>query len=255
VQHTRLDCVAGSASQMRHAVAQATHHAQHRRAFGKRLIAQPLMQNLLADLQLESEAATAVMLRLGWAYDEAATDPQAKAFARIATAVSKYHICKRCPSVLYEAMEAHGGNGYVDDGPMGRLYRDAPLNSIWEGSGNVIALDVLRALAREPDAVAAFQTELASALGADRHYDGWVERLMVDLRDTTHLQLRARHLVERMALAFEASLLLRSGQTAVSDAFIASRIANHHGTELGTLPVGLDLQPLLTRASATSEMS
>ena len=247
VQHTRLDCVAGSASQMRHAVAQAVHHTRHRETFGKPIVQHPAMANLLADLQLESEAATAVMLRLGRAYDEAHSDPEAKAFARIATAISKYHICKRCPSVLYEAMEAHGGNGYVDDGPMGRLYRDAPLNSIWEGSGNVIALDVLRAMSREPDAVAAFHGELSAAMGADRRYDAWVQQLMTELADTGNLELRARRLVERMALAFEASLLMRGAPSAVSDAFLASRIADDHGSELGTLPAGLDYAALIVR--------
>ncbi len=248
VQHTRLDCVVGSAAQIRHAVAQATHHAHQRKAFGKRLAEHALMQNLLADLQLESEAATAVWARLGRAYDEGKTDPVQRAFARIATAVSKYHICKRTPSVVYEAMEAHGGNGYVDDGPMGRLYRDAPLNSIWEGSGNVIALDVLRAMVREPEAVAAFRAELSLAAGVDRRYDAWLAKLADELADGADLELRARRLVERMALAFEASLLLRHAPAAVSDAFVATRLGGDHGGELGTLPRGLDLSAILSRA-------
>ncbi|MCO4761675.1 MAG: acyl-CoA dehydrogenase family protein [Myxococcales bacterium] len=247
VQHTRLDCVTGSASQIRHATAQAIHHAHHRSAFGRTLVSHPLMKNLLADLQLESEAATAVALRLGRAYDEGQQDAGASAFARIATAVSKYHICKRTPSVVYEAMEAHGGNGYVDDGPMGRLYRDAPLNSIWEGSGNVIALDVLRAMAREPEATAAFRAELSGTLGANRLYDAWVAKLSDELADGRDLELRGRRLVERMALALQASVLLAGAPAMVSDAFIISRLGDEHGNELGTLAPGADFDGLIAR--------
>ncbi|MBP48322.1 MAG: DNA alkylation response protein [Myxococcales bacterium] len=247
VQHTRLDCVVGSSAQIRHAVAQAAHHATHRRAFGKTLIEHPLMRNLLADLQLESEAANATWMRLGQAYDAGAKDPAEQALARLATAVSKYHICKRTPSVVYEAMEAHGGNGYVEEGPMARLYRDAPLNSIWEGSGNVIALDVLRALLKEPEGVHAFESELKAAAGADRRYDSYLQALSTSLRDSDALEFRARRVVEQMALAFQASLLIRWAPACVSDTFVASRLAGEHGNELGTLAPSSHIDGLVER--------
>ena len=181
VNHTRLDCVAGSAALMRQAVVQAIHHASHRRAFGKLLIDQPVMQNVLADLAVESEAATALMARLARAYDRAATDEQERHFARIATAVGKFWVCKRAPAHVVEALECLGGNGYVEESIMPRLYREAPLNSIWEGSGNVMCLDVLRAIQREPQSLEALRGELASAKGTDSNYDRLLARLEREL--------------------------------------------------------------------------
>ena len=203
VQHTRLDCVSGSAGLMRQAVAQALHHAQHRSAFGRRLIEQPLMQNVLADLALESEAATALMLRLARAFDSP-DDSAERAFARIATAAAKYWVCKRTPQAIAEAMECLGGNGYVEESILPRLYREAPVNAIWEGSGNVICLDVLRALVREPECAPALLDELRLARGGDRRLDAWVAKLEAELADPADAELRARRTVERIALAVQA---------------------------------------------------
>ncbi|HJW70408.1 MAG TPA: isovaleryl-CoA dehydrogenase [Candidatus Binatia bacterium] len=248
VTHTRLDCVIGSSSGMRQAVAQATHHAAHRSAFGKRLVEQPLMQNVLADLCIESEAATITMMRLARAYDEGAGDEQQRRFARLATAVSKYWVCKRQPPLVAEALECLGGNGYVEESMLPRLYREAPLNSLWEGSGNVICLDVLRAMGRSPESVDAFFGEVALAAGADARHDAFVETLRRELTDFSALEHRARRLVERMALALQGSLLLRHGHPAVADAFCASRLAGDHGLAFGTLPAGVDCQTIIERA-------
>jgi putative acyl-CoA dehydrogenase len=243
VNHTRLDCVIGAAAGMRQAVAQATHHAAHRSAFGRALVDQPLMQNVLADLCVESEAATAVMMRLARAYDEADQH-----FARIATAVTKYWVCKRQPPLVAEALECLGGNGYVEESVMPRLYREAPLNSIWEGSGNVMCLDVLRAMSRGPEVVEAFFAELERARGADRRLDGFVTRLRDDLADFTAIEVRARRLVERLALALQGALLVRHGEAAVADAFAASRLAGDRGLAFGTLPAGVDFGRIIARA-------
>jgi putative acyl-CoA dehydrogenase len=251
VNHTRLDCVIGSASGMRQAVAQATHHAAHRAAFGKLLIDQPLMQNVLADLAVESEAATTVMLRLARAYD----DPAEWVFARLATAVTKYWVCKRAPALVAEALECLGGNGYVEESMMPRLYREAPLNSIWEGSGNVICLDVLRVMARGPEAVEAFLEELGLARGADRRLDAFVVALRNDLRDFTAMETRARRVVERMAVALQGALLVMHGDRAVADAFCASRLAGDHGLAFGTLPSGVDFRRIIERARPAVEGS
>ncbi len=247
VNHTRLDCVIGSAAGMRQAVAQATHHAAHRSAFGKLLLDQPLMQNVLADLAVESEAATVAMLRLARAYD----DDGERRFARLATAVIKYWVCKRAPALVAEALECLGGNGYVEESMMPRLYREAPLNSIWEGSGNVICLDVLRAMARGPEAVDAFLDELSLARGADRRLDAFVVALRNDLRDFTAMETRARRVVERMALA----LLVMHGDRAVADAFCATRLAGDRGLVFGTLPSGADLRRIIERARPAMEGS
>jgi putative acyl-CoA dehydrogenase len=236
VNHTRLDCTIGVAALMRQALVQAIHHAIHRVAFGRRLIEQPLMRSVLADLALESAAATALMLRLARAYD----DPGERHFARLATAVAKYWVCKRAPAFVAEALECLGGNGYVEESGMPRLYREAPLNGIWEGSGNVICLDVLRALAHGPEPLEAFYAELALASGADRRLDAHVARLREELADRADLEVRARSLVERMALALEASLLVRHAEPAVADAFCASRLGDAHGHAFGTLPPGVD---------------
>jgi putative acyl-CoA dehydrogenase len=247
VNHTRLDCVIGAAAGMRQGVAQATHHAAHRAAFGKRLVDQPLMQNVLADLCIESEAATAAMMRLARAYDPG-TDEREQHFKRIATAVVKYWVCKRWPVHAAEALECLGGNGYVEDSLMPRLYREAPLNSIWEGSGNVICLDVLRAMAHGPEVIEAFFAEIDGARGADRRLDAFAAALRQDLADHTGIEARARRIVERMALALQGALLVRGGPPAVADAFCASRLAGDHGRAFGTLPAGTDMTAIIERA-------
>src|SRR6188472_2575517 len=247
VNHTRLDCVIGTAAGMRAAVANATWHAARRSAFGRRLAEQPLMLNVLADLAIESEAATAVALRLARAYDEAPADAQAEAFKRVATAVSKYHVCKRAPGHAYEALECLGGNGYVEASGMPRLYREAPLASIWEGSGNVMALDVLRAMARDRRAVELFEAEVALAAGADPRLDAFVAGLRGELSDGDALEHRARRIVERLALALQGSLLVRHAPAAMADAFCAARLAGDHGLEYGTLPPGADVAAIVAR--------
>jgi putative acyl-CoA dehydrogenase len=242
VAHTRLDCVIGSAAGMRWAVANATWHAAHRSAFGKTLIDQPLMQNVLADLAVESEAATALAMRLARAYDEEDT-----AFKRLATAVGKYWVCKRFPGLAFEAMECLGGNGYVEDSGMPRLYREAPVNSIWEGSGNVNALDVLRALAKQPAALDAFFAEVDLAAGADARLDAFVGGLRDEFTDMEGVEMRARRIVEKLALALQGSLLVRSAPGAVADAFCASRLAGDGGLNYGTLPTGVDARAIAER--------
>jgi putative acyl-CoA dehydrogenase len=242
VGHTRLDCIIGSASNMRAAVANATWHAAHRSAFGKTLVDQPLMQNVLADLCLESEAATALAMRLARAYDEGDV-----ALRRLGTAVGKYWVCKRSPGVAFEALECLGGNGYVEESGMPRLYREAPLNSIWEGSGNVNALDVLRALSRQPQTLAAYFDELALAGGADGRYDAFVDDLRAEFADTHAIEVRARRVVEKLALAWQASLLLRHAPHAVGDAFCAARLAGDSGLAFGTLPAGIDFRAIIDR--------
>ena len=249
VNHTRLDCVLGSAGLMRQAVAQATHHAAYRSAFGAKLIDQPLMQNVLADLCIESEAATVAAMRMARAYDESAGDPHARRFARLATAVVKYWVCKRTPPLVAEALECLGGNGFVEDSGMPRLYRESPLNSIWEGSGNVICLDVLRAMQRSPESVDAFFDEVARAEGADPRLDAFAAKLRDDLgADPEHAEARARRLVEQMALALQASLLVRHAHPAMASAFVASRLEGDRGLAFGTLPAGTDFLAIVERA-------
>jgi putative acyl-CoA dehydrogenase len=248
VHHTRLDCVSGSAGLMRRALAEAAHHAAHRRAFGRRLLEQPAMEGVLADLALESEAATALALRLARAYDEAPADPEARAFARIATAVAKYWVCKRAPAMIYEAMECLGGSGYVEESPLPRLYREAPVNAIWEGSGNVIALDVLRAMAREPESLPALLAEIRRARGASRALDAFSDALERDLADADDAEARARDRVERLALALEASLLLRAAPPAVAEAFCAARLAARSAGLFGALPPGVARREIVARA-------
>jgi putative acyl-CoA dehydrogenase len=243
VNHTRLDCVIGVVGQMRAAVSQAIHHACHRSAFGRRLVDQPVMANVLADLAVESEAATTTMLRLAGAYDRGESD-----FARIATAVSKYWICKRAPYVAAEALECLGGAGFVEESPMPRLFRESPLNGIWEGSGNVMCLDVLRAAAREPGSVEALLAELELASGADARLDRAIADLHAELAGSGDLEVRARRLVERAALALQGSLLVRHAPPAVADAFCAGRLARDAGFALGTLPAGIDHAAIVARA-------
>jgi putative acyl-CoA dehydrogenase len=249
VNHTRLDCVIGSASLMRQGFAQAAHHARHRRAFGARLIDQPLMRNVLADLALESEAATTLMLRLARAIDRTAADPNEAAFARLAIALGKYWVCKRAPMHAAEAMECLGGNGYVEESIMPRLYRETPVNSIWEGSGNVNALDLLRAFAKQPHSLDAYLAEVALAGGADAHFDRALASLRDDLAGGAALvEAGARRTVERMALVLQGSLLIRHASGATADAFCASRLGGDWGAAFGTLSPRADLQKIVERS-------
>lgn len=246
--HTRLDCVLGSAAIMRAALCHALQHARGRVAFGRVLAEQPLMQNVLADLALESEAATAFALRLARCYDQP-DNPQQALLARILTPAGKYWICKRGPAFGAEAMEVMGGNGYVEDGPMARLYREFPVNSIWEGSGNVMCLDVLRALGKSPtqarDALAA---ELMPAAGLDARYAAYAGALLDELPARRHDEYGARKLVERLVVAVQAALLLRHAPPYVASAFMASRVAQDAGGAFGRLPASTDCTAVLARA-------
>ncbi len=248
VNGTRLDCVIGSVAIMRQAVTRAAWHAAHRKAFGSILLDTPLMQNVLADLELETEAATLVMTRLAGAFDRAETDPREAAFRRVATPVAKYWVTGRCTPVVREAMECLGGNGYVEESIMPRLYREAPLNAIWEGSGNVIALDVLRALAREPAAADTFIGELELARGGDRVLDRAIDETTAVLAAPGNAEAGARRLAERMAEVWAASLLVRSGDESVAGTFVRSRLAGAHGTGLGTLPADAPVETIARRA-------
>ena len=228
---------------MRHAVEPAIWHTDHRATFGKLLADQPLMRNVLADLCVESEAATVTALRLARAFD----DPDQELFKRIATAVSKYWVCKRSPVVAGEALECLGGNGYVEESGMPRLFREMPLNSIWEGSGNVQCLDVLRALAKSPETFEAFFAELAEAQGADARFDAFVAATRDEFSHPEDIEPRARRIVERMAKALQASLLLRFSPPAVADAYVASRLEGDAGLAFGTLPGGTDFGAIIDR--------
>jgi putative acyl-CoA dehydrogenase len=246
VNHTRLDCILGSASGMRRAVAEAVNHTRHRRSFGAYIAEHPAMQNVLADLALESEAATAVAMRVARAYDE----PGEATFKRFATAVSKYWVCKRGPGVAVEALECHGGNGFVEESPMPKIYRDIELNSIWEGSGNVAALDVLRAMHRDTDGLEAFMAECRLAEGTNAHLDHHLAGLEGRIAGLTaeDPQWNARRVVEDLGVALQASLLVRHSPAAVSDAFCASRLGGQGGRAYGTLPGGVDSQAIVDRA-------
>ncbi len=251
VMLTRLDCMLGSAALMRMALIQAMHHARHRHAFGRALIDQPLMRNVLADLAIESEAATAFAMRIAGAVDRAARDRHESAFARAATAIGKYWICKRAPAFVNEAQECLGGAGYVEESILPRLYRQAPLNSIWEGSGNIQCLDTLRALQREPQAMVALRTELDAARGLHSAFDAALPAVLVRLdealaADAERAQAGARRLVERLALALQASLLLRA-QSPLADAFCRSRLGAQHGAAYGTLTENFDFATCLAR--------
>ncbi|MBD0838461.1 acyl-CoA dehydrogenase family protein [Streptomyces sp. TRM68416] len=246
VAATRLDCVLGSAGLMRQAVAQAVHHCTHREAFGGKLVDKPLMRNVLADLALESEAATALGLRLAAAYDDGGE--QERALLRIAVPAAKYWVTKRCTPVAVEAAECLGGNGYVEESGMPRLVRESPLNSIWEGAGNVQALDVLRALRREPLALNAYLQEVGRARGADHRLDAAIKDLLTELADLEGIEARARRLTERLALVLQGSLLVRFAPPEVADAFCASRLSAEGGAAFGTLPHSLDLASIVDRA-------
>src|SRR3954465_15497483 len=244
VATTRLDCVLGSAATVRAALTQAVHHARHRRAFGALLADQPLMQNVLADQALESEAATALAVRLAAAQDAGERD-----YLRLAGAVAKFWVCKRAPVAVAEALEVLGGNGYVEESGLPRLYRQAPLNSIWEGSGNVIALDVLRALGPGSPSLAAVTAELDAVRGADGRYDAALKRLAADRGGRDHRPLRARRIAGQLALCLQASLLLQHAPAAVADAFCATRLAGDWGAVLGTLPPRTPVAQLVDRAA------
>ncbi len=246
---TRLDFAIGSAGLMRRALSEAIHHTSTRRAFQKPLVAQPLMQNVIADLAVETEAATLLAFRMARAVDdEEAGDATAALLVRIGTPVAKYWNCKRVVGVVHEALECHGGNGFIEEGPMARLYREAPLNGIWEGSGNIIALDVLRAAARTPDCVPAFLDELAEAKGGDRRLDRAIDSLAGELRRPDEHEARARRIAERMAIALQASLMIRHSPSAVADAFCATRLDADGGAAYGSLPAGLHQQAIVDRA-------
>jgi putative acyl-CoA dehydrogenase len=248
VNATRLDCVLAAATGLRLGVVHAAHHASHRMAFGKKLSDQPLMANVLADLAIESEAATLVAMRLAAAADGAAGgDEGEKAFRRLALAATKYHVCKLAPAHAAEALECLGGNGYVEESGLPRLYREAPLQSIWEGSGNVAALDALRALTRQPESAEAFFAELDQARGSDRRLDDAIEKLKKDAADPS--EYAARRLAESMAVTLQASLLVRYGHPAVADAFTATRLAAEGGRAYGTLPPGTPTDLILPRAT------
>jgi putative acyl-CoA dehydrogenase len=242
VAHTRLDCVLGSTALMRRAVAEATHHAAHRAAFGRLLVEQPLHLNVLADLCLDSEAATATALRLARAVDE-----DDRAFRRLATAVAKYWICKATPPLVAEALESIGGNGYVEESVLPRLYRESPVNSLWEGSGSVNALDLLRVAAREPECVDALLAEIDLAHGGDARLDAAIVRLGDELADTNGIEYRARRVVELAALCLQASLLVRHAPHEVADAFCATRLGREGGHAYGTLPAGVDCEAIVER--------
>ncbi len=253
VNLTRLDCINGSAALMRQAVVQAVHHATYRQAFGRALIDQPLMRNVLADLAIESEAATALLLRLAGACDRAdqpdgpVPDEHEALVKRLGTAAGKYYVCKRTPTVVAEALECLGGNGYVEESIMPRLYREAPLNSIWEGSGNVNCLDVLRAMAKEPQAVEAFFAEVARVAGQNAHLDTAANRLRAELADTANIESRARRIVGRMAQIWQGALLVRQGPSPVAEAFCATRLGGEGGWAFGTLPDNVDAGAIIAR--------
>lgn len=249
---TRLDCMIGSSSQMRQATVQALNHTRQRQTFGKHLIDQPLMRNVVADLALESEAAIALTMRIARAIDSSGRDENEAAFARIATAIGKYWICKRTPSQVNEAQECLGGIGYVEETMMPRLYRQAPLNSIWEGSGNVQCLDVLRALRKEPASRDALFAELASASGQDKHYDAELARLGNAFDDMETVEYRSRFIVECTALMLQASILIKSAEAPIAACFCRSRLGGEHGLAFGTLGPDAPVARLIERASVAA---
>jgi putative acyl-CoA dehydrogenase len=267
VNHTRLDCCLGAATGLRAGTVQAIHHARHRSTFGRLLAEQPLMGNVLADLAIESELATISALRLARAFDQSTAaashqrDPdtssgsrpgvsgsaEARAFRRLATPVLKYWLCKRAPAHAAEALECLGGNGYVEESGMPRLYRESPLNSIWEGSGNVQCLDVLRVMVHGPEPLEAYFAEVAEGAGADSRLDAAAAELRDQLGDLEAIESRARQVVERLALVLQGSLAVRFADPAVADAFCASRLAGDWGRSFGTLPAGTDFARIIER--------
>lgn len=250
---TRLDCMIGSAAQMRQAIVQAIHHTSQREAFGKLLIDQPIMRNVIADLALESEAALALTMRIARAVGMIESDPHEAALARIATAIGKYWICKRTPVLINEAQECLGGNGYVEENIMPRLYRQAPLNSIWEGSGNVQCLDVLRALNKEPETRDALFAELQKSAGKNLHFDAELSLLAGRFGDIETLEFRSRYVIERLALMLQASILLSSAHPEIAEAFCRSRLTGEHGLAFGTLSPYAPIDLLIKRAAGATE--
>jgi putative acyl-CoA dehydrogenase len=248
VNHTRLDCVIGSAALMRQALVQAIHHGRHRAAFGKKLVDQSLMQSVLADLAVESEGATALMLHLAEAYDLASKSPEHRAYARLVSAIGKYWVCKRTPVMVGEAMECLGGAGYVEERIMPRLYREAPLASIWEGSGNVICLDVLRAMKKNPGAVTLLREQLTDVHGQHRTYDKFLKTLKNMMGESEVHPTQARHLVEYLALALQGSLLIQHAPDNVMDAFCHGRIGKIRGLTFGAGPVIAERKEIIDRA-------
>jgi len=249
VQGNRFYCCFSSAALMRQGLVQALHHTAHRTAFHKKLIEHSLMRNVLADLAVESEAALVLSLRVARAIDESARDESAAALARIGTAVGKYWVCKRAPGHIFESMECHGGPGYIEESIMPRLYREAPVNSIWEGSGNIICLDVLRAMFREQEAIPALLDELDTARGVDPDLDRAVNVLKKELNDPADMELRARMVTELMAVTLTASVLVRYAPSAIADAFCASRLGSPWGGSYGTLPPTSDFDAIIERAN------
>ncbi|MGI9433943.1 MAG: isovaleryl-CoA dehydrogenase [Geminicoccaceae bacterium] len=249
VHHARLDAAISAAGLMRRALAQALHHAAYRTAFQRKLIDQPLMRNVLADLAVEVEAAIALVMRLAGAFDRASDDADEQGFSRLATAVAKYWICKQAPRMIVEALECLGGNGYVEESILPRLYREAPVNSVWEGSGNVICLDVLRAIERNPETLHVMQSELEKARGGDRRLDARLDRLKARVLGQEMQEDQARVLVEQFALALMGALLVQHAPSTVADAFCTSRFDDHAGgQQFGTLPRGLDFAAIVERA-------
>ncbi len=265
VNHTRLDCIIGSAALMRQSLMQAMHHCHHRSAFGKLLSEQPLMVNVLADLALESEAATRLMMRVARSYDQADKSTKEAQFKRIASAIAKYWVSKRTPMVVAEALECFGGNGYVEEGPMPRLFRESPLLGIWEGSGNVICLDVLRAVSTNPNTLDAVVDELDLALGRNRRYDMFVASVKHDIKalktapatkaKAAARERGARRFVERLALALQASLMLRDASLETANAFVVSRLTNAGGYAFGTLPAKVDAKKIVEAAYPASTLA
>lgn len=248
VNGNRYYCTLGSAALMRQALVQALHHTSHRTAFDKRLIRQPLMRNVLADLAVECEAATTLWMRLGRAVGAAENDPAEAALARIGTAMGKYWVCKRAPNLVFEALECHGGPGYVEESILSRLYREAPVNSIWEGSGNIMCLDVLRAMFKDEATVPAFLAEVEQAGGGHALLDRHIGEVKNELADAVDLELRARRVTEMMALAMQGSLLVRHAPNAVADAFCNSRLGDRWSGAYGALPKDTDFEAILQRA-------
>jgi len=244
----RLDFVIGSAGLMRQALSQAIHHTSNRRAFQRNLVDLPIMRNVVADLAVESEAMMWMSMRLAAALDRAETNRAEGLLSRICTPVAKYWACKRAPAFVAEALECHGGNGFIADHLMERLYREAPLNGIWEGTGNVICLDVLRSMTREPETVGVFLDELRTARGGNARLDSYADDLTRRLADPAALEPVARRVVEMMAFALQASLLVRYSSPAVADAFCTTRLDGDWGQAFGTVPRGLDTQAIVDRA-------
>ncbi len=248
VHHTRLDAGCAPVGMMRQALTRAVHHVRHRKAFGKRLLEQPLMRNVLADIALDLEGCTAMAFRVARTFDESA-DPDQARLGRLATAVNKYWTNKRCPQLIYECLECHGGAGYIEESIMPRLFRESPLNSIWEGSGNVICLDVLRAIHRDPRCFDVFVSEVKDAAKGDPDISAQLEVAKAMVSDPASLERRARRFTEELALLLQASLLRKHAPTPIADAFVQARLRTRGGIAYGTLPAGIDEALLIERAT------